>query len=213
MPFIAVDFDGGATLALTGENAGSWVEGSPTHERIAPPASDDEREALWDVADDFLDKANIEDLNPPSLTELFADLVVAHGFRRPSPVTREALAKHLSRVACDWTHNDCGSDDHDQEHTNWKAYLSEADALLSRFSLPEPAEAEWEYGVEYVNPDSNETAVYFYPDRPSPIRHYADGEHFLDWDNERSKKTFPTMKQVRRTSAGPWVPVEKGVEQ
>jgi hypothetical protein len=29
--FVAIGFDGGTTYALTGENAGHWVEGSPTH--------------------------------------------------------------------------------------------------------------------------------------------------------------------------------------
>lgn len=33
-PHIAVYFDSGTTFALTGENAGHWVEGAPTHAPI-----------------------------------------------------------------------------------------------------------------------------------------------------------------------------------
>lgn len=35
LPFVAIGFDGGTTLALTGDNAGHWVEGSPTHVRVS----------------------------------------------------------------------------------------------------------------------------------------------------------------------------------
>lgn len=32
--YVSIYFDSGTTFALTGENAGHWVEGSPTHEPI-----------------------------------------------------------------------------------------------------------------------------------------------------------------------------------
>lgn len=32
--YVSVNFDSGTTFALTGENAGHWVEGAPTHEPI-----------------------------------------------------------------------------------------------------------------------------------------------------------------------------------
>jgi len=40
------------------------------------PATDELRERLWDWADQILDLWNIEDTNPPSLTEGFADLLL-----------------------------------------------------------------------------------------------------------------------------------------
>lgn len=42
--FVAIGFDGGMTFALTGENAGHWVEGKPTHIAIEEVAD------IWDEA-------------------------------------------------------------------------------------------------------------------------------------------------------------------
>jgi hypothetical protein len=46
--FVAVDFLDGTTFALTGENAGHWVEGSPTHVKVADAI---ERGILYAKAD------------------------------------------------------------------------------------------------------------------------------------------------------------------
>ncbi len=40
------------------------------------------------------------------------------------------VAKVIARAACDWTHNDCGYDDHAYEHANWGAYVDDARAVL-----------------------------------------------------------------------------------
>ena len=47
---------------------------------------------------------------------------------------RERIARRMSYVASDWLHNDCGDDDHALGHTNWKAYLDDADAVLALVS-------------------------------------------------------------------------------
>jgi hypothetical protein len=62
------------------------------HERLT---ADDEFEAitdkaLWDFADDLLDAWNIEDENPPGLSEMFRDRFVAR-FRRQGPITDEQV--------------------------------------------------------------------------------------------------------------------------
>lgn len=63
---------------------------------------------------------------------VIADALLAR-FSVPSqPVyDEEKIARWLAYVASDWTHNDCGDDDHPFGHTNWQAWLDEAAALVA----------------------------------------------------------------------------------
>lgn len=42
----------------------------------------------------------------------------------------EAMARRFAASGLDWTHRDCGDDDHDLAHTNWEPYADEARAAL-----------------------------------------------------------------------------------
>jgi hypothetical protein len=169
----------------------------------SPPATDDDREALV---------ALVEGAVPHDIpgwrvrySERIADAVLAS--RRPSPLTREALEDLISSL------REMGADT-SGDLRDWMcdAAKSAADAL-SRFSLPEPAEVEWEYRVV----DSAGEHVW-----PFGTRDEEEGETLeavqeaLDenfWSDDSD--TDPNLRIEKRRQvipAGPWVPV-KGAEQ
>ena len=52
IPLVCLGFESGSTFAVTGENAGHWVEGSPTHTPITKGAPSEEQieratQSLW----------------------------------------------------------------------------------------------------------------------------------------------------------------------
>lgn len=59
-------------------------------------------ERLWDVADDLLEMLNIEDTNPPSLTEAIADrlrpLFEQEANRREAEVVTAQIEKDANRT-------------------------------------------------------------------------------------------------------------------
>lgn len=56
-----------------------------------------------------------------------ADAVVAF---LTSDEAVERTAKVVAFAASDWTHNDCGSDEHAFEHSNWEPYVDDARAAI-----------------------------------------------------------------------------------
>ena len=77
------------------------------------PATDELRERLWDWADQILDLWNIEDTNPPSLTEGFADLllpdlvaVVAEARTEGAIAELEYLSADTAKTLQVWTPSD-----------------------------------------------------------------------------------------------------------
>jgi hypothetical protein len=76
-------------------------------------ATDELRERLWDWADQILDLWNIEDTNPPSLTEGFADLllplvvaVVAEARTEGAIAELEYLSADTAKTLQVWTPSD-----------------------------------------------------------------------------------------------------------
>ena len=68
-------------------------------------------------------------------------------------VDRETIARYLSRAALDWVHNDCGEDEHDLGHTNWEAWLDDADEMFASGVIV-PADTiraeAWDEGIAAV---------------------------------------------------------------
>jgi hypothetical protein len=105
----------------------------------APPASDNEREALADAIHDYRvgsDAAWTTHVDDEGIVHSedhgFADAILAAGFRRLSPLTREALAK----IASDWLIENKTSNQRNADEQG----AGIADAILSSLSMPEPAE-------------------------------------------------------------------------
>lgn len=160
----------------------------------APPATDDEREALAKAL-----YADYRNRMPGSLTwendsranefRTQADrlLPLLSNFRRPSPLTRAALIAAIeSAVPCDLP--------------GWRFRYSEraADAILSRVNLthPEPAEVEWGLSDSMLN--------------SFPEPHFTTRSEESARMNQR--RGHPAIKVVSRT-VSPWVPVEEGEEE
>jgi hypothetical protein len=103
--------------------------------------------------------------------------------RRLSPLTQEALARALydeyrARIPGTLTwENDSKADE-------FRASAARLLPLLSRFSLPEPAEDEWEYQCQ------------------------LSGNPWTDVDADHR---CPGIRR-RRRKAGPWLPVEEGAK-
>lgn len=145
---------------------------------------DEEREALIDAlvmspVSDYI----FGDMTP---IERSADAILAAGFRRISPVTREAIAAVLVGI---------GIKPHDP------AYYKLIDAL-SPLSVSPPAE-EWEWGVLFPEIHTkasfigSEDAARYFMGRPAEaVEKYA---------TDTDKRIL-----VRRVKAGPWVPVTPG---
>lgn len=197
------------------------------------PASDDEREALADAVHDYRvgrDAVWTTHVDDEGLVHSedhgFADAILAAGFRRLSPLAREALAKALherfSNLSSTW-------DEYPRLQAVW---YKEADAILSRLSvpeiypypiptvgwhdstppksranrypikyLPEPAEVEWEYGVQWSDLDSPVA----WPTRATCERSIRDHSSIT--------RRAQLVQRTKDVPAGPWVPVEKGTEQ
>lgn len=64
VPYVSVDFDSGMTFALTGENAGHWVEGAPTH--VPQPVYDEEAIGRF-IQENFNAHRGKDGVNPYSL--------------------------------------------------------------------------------------------------------------------------------------------------
>ena len=103
------------------------------------PTSDDEREGLADAIHDYRvgsDAAWTTHVDDEGIVHSedhgFADAILAAGFRRLSPLTREALAK----IASDWLIENKTSNQRNADEQG----AGIADAILSSLSMPEPAE-------------------------------------------------------------------------
>lgn len=151
----------------------------------APPATDDEREALHDLIDGFLDNMPDGRCQGGYLSE---QLLIA-GWRPPAaPLTVEAVAEAI----------DIRYDDYRPRFNAEGTCVGSniADAVVARFSLPEPAETEWEYGL------ADDGATEPYSDISTDRDWVLDGVHPMD----------EGTVLLRRRAPGPWVPVEKGAE-
>ena len=118
---------------------------------------------------------------------------VAVALGRLSPLTQEALAESvfqaLGEVSVCWSgYPSLGVFD----STRARQIGDELMAKLSRFSLLEPAEVEWEYGCRYTGNEYPQT---------------------LD-SRETAERYARTIGGVvfRRRAVGPWLPVEEGTK-
>lgn len=111
--------------------------------------------------------------------------------RRPSPLTREALEEAIRSVTDYWP-TPLGSEE-----------VAQVALALSRFSLPEPAEVDWEYGL--VSPEA-EFGEYGRDDRAHLVSN--NREHI----EKQWRRGHPSIQFVKCVKAGQWVPA-KGTEQ
>lgn len=127
-----------------------------------------------------------------SAYRVFVDAILAAGFRRVSPVTREALVKTVAAAQAEYLREDLPEEGLTESETI-------ADAILSEFSLPEPAEVEW----NWMQDDTGQVPF------TEGFASYEDAALF------GPPGTAPAhlVRRTKATPAGPWVPVEKGEEQ
>lgn len=169
----------------------------------APPATDDEREAL---AKFIRDSAGYN--LAVILSEGEADFLAGEflRFRRPSPVTRKALDKLR-----EWAGREITVEfDEDGDPLLHPEYVSGAmgarrdvQRILSTLSLPEPAEVEWEYGVEDNIAEGGIDEGYSSEERALSMAAYRTSRYVTPGTRAWA---------VKRRPAGDWVPV-KGTEQ
>lgn len=160
-----------------------WEKREAAFRRPAPPASTDKQD---DALIQAISHADTEAFISIADTNILTDAILAAGYRRVSPLTREALAE----IIWDTSRADEGT-------ISATGANIIADAILSRLSVPEPAEVEWEYGY------NTGSTVTFVGDRAqieewTLVRGMAVGVG--DWGS----------RIVRRRKTGPWVPVTPG---
>lgn len=103
----------------------------PTVGEWRPPVSPEQREVLLATVRAASAEYLREDLPEDGRDEpdTIVDAILA---RFSLPVLDvEKVARRLAYYASDWTHNDCGDNEHYIGHTNWTAWADDAAALIA----------------------------------------------------------------------------------
>lgn len=103
IPLVCLGFESGSTFAVTGENAGHWVEGSPTHVSIAEGT----RTALTATGvapqepsqTETKSGNNFVSLDPEKVAEVIEQM--RDRARKERDVTKESLGQFIARALCE----------------------------------------------------------------------------------------------------------------